>query len=104
DVTEVGGKAMKKKIALTAIMAIVAVATVVGIQAATAAPAEKITICHRAPNDTHYVVITTKALTPYGAVGHFDAGGNPEPGHEGDVFPDANGECPCLGDKNAGHN
>ena len=95
---------MKKQIIRFVLGASVAVAATIGFQAtqpdAIAAPAEKITICHRAPDETHYVIISTKALTPFGAVGHFDAGGNPEPGHEGDVLPDANGDCPCLGEEN----
>ena len=91
---------MISKKVVAAIVTGVAGLAIVGFQAATAAPAERITICHRAPDETHYVIVTTRALTPYGAVGHFDAGGTPEPGHEGDVFPDANGECPCLGDTN----
>ena len=93
---------MKRKILVALCLAAVAVVAI-GVQSAKAAPADKVLICHRAPNDTHFVLISTKALTPFGAVGHYDAGGNPEPGHEGDVYPDANGECPCLGGNNAGH-
>ena len=89
----------RKKLARVAMVAGVAALAVLGFQAfqpgAMAAPAEKITICHRAPNETHYVRITTKALSPFGAWGHWDSGGNPEPGHEGDVLPDENGDCPC---------
>ena len=94
---------MKKQIVKAAIVAGMAGLAVVGYGAATAAPAEKVTICHRAPDGTHYVIITTKALSPFGAWGHFDSGGTPEPGHEGDVYPDANGECPCLGGNNGGN-
>ena len=102
---------MKRKNVLRgAIVAGAAALAVIGFQAiqpsaktVMAAPAEKVTICHRAPNDTHYVLISTKFLSPFGAWGHYDAGGDPEPGHEGDVYPDANGECPCLGGNNGGH-
>lgn len=94
---------MKKALVKLAVGASMVTLAIVGFELASpasAAPAEKVTICHRAPDETHYVIISTRALTPYGAVGHFDAGGDPEPGHEGDVFPDENGDCPCLGEEN----
>ncbi len=95
---------MKKGLVRLSVAMGVVMIAMIGLQAmqpdVMAAPAEKVLICHRAPDGTHYVLIETKELSPFGALGHYDAGGDPEPGHEGDVLPDENGDCPCLGEEN----
>jgi hypothetical protein len=57
-----------------------------------AAPAEKVEVCHATGNGG-FVIISTKALTDLGAVGHLDENGNPEQGHEQDVLAE-DGHCP----------
>ena len=88
---------MLSKNVAAALVAGVAGVAIFGFQMASAAPAEKVTICHAtggAPSD-HFVELSTKALTPFGAEGHIDANGTPLAGHEQDFIIGEGEECPC---------
>jgi len=91
---------MRKRFMKSVAVSGVAVVAVLGFEMlnpASAAPAEKVTICHatgQIPSD-HYVTLSTKALTPLGAEGHIDANGTPLAGHEQDFVLGAGQECPC---------
>ena len=59
-----------------------------GSAALSAAPAEKVTICHAAglAGTTHYNTLTISGNAVYGPAGHFYENGTPQAGHEQDYL------------------
>jgi len=63
----------------------------VAVVAASAAPSDKVTICHAAglAGTTHYVELTISYNAAFGQAGHFYENGTPRAGHEQDYL----GQC-----------
>lgn len=81
---------LKNTLKAAAAVTFVALAVAAGanMQTVTAAPAEKVTICHAAGQDgtTHFVEITISWNAAFGQAGHFYEDGTPQAGHEQDVL------------------
>lgn len=90
---------MKKDLITSAVVAGMAALAIAGFQTmnkASAAPAEKVSICHATGSAGNpFVLLSTKALGEFGATGHTDANGTQLSGHEQDFFPEEG--CDCEG-------